>query len=510
VVWPYPHLINILSTFSFLTYSKNTFYCFGATLLRILDAWNAAWYSPQIIIGLISDHSSCMSPDQLWQAALGQLEVTLSKANFTTWFKNTSIISAEDGRITVSVPNTFTKAWFEKKYHRVILEALQQLTGKPVREITYQVGGRPPSFFTPQTSGPSVPSGAPRASLKNSAASECGLNPRYVFNTFIVGKGNELAHAAARAVAARPGEAYNPLFIYGGVGLGKTHLLQAIGHEMLAHNPSAKILYVTCETFTNEFIHSVRGGNAKKFKDTYRGVDLLLIDDVQFITGKEGTQEELFHTFNTLHQNNKQMVLSSDRPPKSIPSLEARLLSRFEWGMIADIGAPDFETRVAILEAKCLERAYQLDKNIITYIATVVYHNVRELEGALNKVIAFHQLKNIPPTLEFVKKFLTSSQPARKSATPKQIIQTVSLYYDLPISDLLGVSREKRLAFPRQIIMYLLREELKASYPAIGAELGGRDHTTAMHAYTKIKNGVEEDAKLKQDIELIRQRIYNG
>ncbi len=449
-----------------------------------------------------------MSPEQLWQAALGQLEISLSKANFTTWFKNTSLLSCEEGRAIISVPNTFTKAWFEKKYHKPIFETLQQLSGRGVREIIYQVGGKPTAFQGMAVATPLIQQSA--SSPSRAAVSEYGLNPRYVFSSFIVGKGNELAHAAARAVAARPGDAYNPLFIYGGVGLGKTHLLQAMGHEILLRNAQAKILYVTCETFTNDFVHAVRGTQTKPFKDRYRGVDLLLIDDIQFITGKEGTQEELFHTFNALHQNNKQIAFSSDRPPKAIPGLEARLLSRFEWGMIADIGAPDFETRIAILETKCQERGYQLDKNIISYVASTVQNNVRELEGALNKIIAFHQLKNIPPTLEFVKKFLTSALPARKSTTPKQIINTVSLYFDLPIEDLLGESREKRFAFPRQIIMYLLREEIKSSYPAIGAELGGRDHTTAMHAYSKIARELQEDTKLKQDIEMIRQRLYNG
>lgn len=455
-----------------------------------------------------------MSPEQIWNSALGQLEVSLSRANFTTWFKNTALVALEDGRAVVSVPNTFTKAWFEKKYHRTILETLQQVSGKGVREISYQVGGVPrPMTAAAQAQAFPIPAALPSQATANGAlsnSSESRLNPRYTFSTFIVGKGSELAHAAARAVAARPGEAYNPLFIYGGVGLGKTHLLQGIGHEVLAHNPTAKILYVTCETFTNEFIHSVRGGNAKKFKDTYRGVDVLLIDDIQFITGKEGTQEEFFHTFNALHQMNKQVVLSSDRPPKAIPALEARLLSRFEWGMIADIAPPDFETRVAILEVKCQERGYALDKTIVNYVATVVQHNVRELEGALNKIIAFHQLKNIPPTLEFVKKFLASNQPIRKATTPKQIIQTVALYFDLPPDEFLGKSREKRLAFPRQIVMYLMRDELKSSYPAIGAELGGRDHTTAMHACNKIGRELEEDPKLKQDIELIKQRLYNA
>lgn len=456
-----------------------------------------------------------MSPDQIWQTVLGQLEVHLSKPNFTTWFKNTSLTSIEGGKAVISVPNTFTKAWFEKKYHRTIFDTLQKISNYQIKEVTYQVGMRqisPP----PTAAAPSLPaSSIPFSSFAHAAgaapnAKESGLNPRYTFSNFIVGKGSEFAHAAARAVAARPGEAYNPLFIYGGVGLGKTHLLQAIGHEVLLRAPSSKILYVTCETFTNDFINAVRGGQAKKFKDTYRGVDVLLIDDIQFITGKEGTQEEMFHTFNTLHQLNKQAAFSSDRPPKAIPGLEARLRSRFEWGMNADIAPPDFETRVAILEAKCQERHYQLDSAIINFVATAVQHNVRELEGALNKIIAFHQLKNIAPTLEFVKRLLASSQPSRKSTTPKQIIQTVALYYDLRVEDLLGASREKRLAFPRQIIMYLLREEIKSSYPAIGQELGGRDHTTAMHAYNKIVREVEADPKLKQDIELIRQRVYNA
>lgn len=449
-----------------------------------------------------------MSPEQLWQAALGQMEVSISKANFTTWFKNTTIVSIENDKVILSVPNVFTKSWFEKKYHRAIIETLQQISGKPVREIIYQVGGIQRGALPSPLAMPYPNFTAPTAA-KNKM-SENGLNPRYVFSSFVVGKGNELAHAAARAVATRPALAYNPLFIYGGVGLGKTHLLQAIGNEMLAQNPSAKVLYVTCETFTNEFVHSVRSGQGKKFKDTYRGVDALLIDDIQFISGKDGTQEELFHTYNALHQNNKQLVLSSDRHPKSIPVLEERLRSRFEWGMIADISVPDLETRIAILGAKCQERGYALEQPIINYIAAVIQHNVRELEGALNKIIAFHQLKNVPPTLDFVKKILAASQPLKKAATPKQIIQTVSLYFDLPINELLGPNREKRLSFPRQIIMYLLREELKTSYPAIGAELGGRDHTTAMHACKKILREVDADIKVKQDVEMIKQRLYNG
>jgi chromosomal replication initiator protein len=360
----------------------------------------------------------------------------------------------------------------------------------------------------PKVSTLSTPQYTPQKKI--SIAQQFGINPKYTFTTFVVGKGNELAHAAAQAVAARPGEAYNPLFIYGGVGLGKTHLIQAIGNAMLETNPQTKILYVSSEKFTNEFVNSVKEGRAREFKNRYRNVDLLLIDDIQFIGGKEQTQEEFFHTFNELHQQGKQVVLTSDRPPKAIPALEDRLRSRFEWGMIADISAPDLETRVAILQKKAQEKQFDIEQTLLTLIATNVQSNIRELEGALNKVIAFHQLKNIAPTQESVKSLLASfaEQNMRRSITPREMISEVSNYFDLKIDDILGKSREKRLAFPRQIIMFLLREELKLSYPSIGEELGGRDHTTAMHAHTKIASEIESDLKLKQDIELIKQRLY--
>jgi chromosomal replication initiator protein len=311
-------------------------------------------------------------------------------------------------------------------------------------------------------------------------------------------------------VCAQPGGVYNPLFIYGGVGLGKTHLLQAVGNELIRKNPNTRILYVTSERFTNDFISALKGGRMVEFKNRYRTVDVLLVDDIQFMTGKEGTQEEFFHTFNQLYQNNKQIVISSDRPPKAIPQLESRLISRFEQGMMADVGAPDFETRVAILESKCREKTYAIEREILHHIATCVQTNVRELEGALNKIIAFHQFKNVRATLESVKPILSSFAPSntRKTVTPKQLIHTVAGYFDVQIDDLLGQSRQKRLAFPRQIVMYLMREEMKASYPSIGTELGGRDHTTAMHAYEKICGCLEEDEKLQHDMELIKQKLY--
>ncbi len=455
-----------------------------------------------------------MTNFEIWDAVLADFELRVSKANFTTWFKHTGIATFQEGQVVICVPNQFTKSWLEKKYHSDLIKTLERVTGRPVKKIDYHVdqlknieekectvSERP---IVSSISNPiySVP--------KTTLASQYNLNPKYTFNTFIVGKANELAHAAAQAVAARPGEAYNPLFIYGGVGLGKTHLIQAIGHTMLEANPQTRILYVSMEKFTNEFIAAVKEGRAKEFKERYRNVDLLLIDDIQFIGGKEQTQEEFFHTFNELHQNSKQVVLTSDRPPKAIPTLEDRLRSRFEWGMIVDIGSPDLETRRAILQAKAQEKKFFLPDELAQLIAANVQSNIRELEGALNKIIAYHELKNMEPSKESIKSILATAaiQHTRKSATPRDIVAAVIKYYDVQEIDILGKSREKKLSFPRQIIMYLMREELKLSFPAIGDELGGRDHTTAMHAHTKILNEVENDLKLKQDIESIKQQLY--
>ncbi len=460
-----------------------------------------------------------MDTHELWQAALGELELKLSKANFTTWFKNTFIASFHDGQIMVAVPNTFTKAWLEKKYHKEISVCLQTLSNGTIRNVSYRVETRP---GTPQIIPTIEEVRAARASEEvyedlrvfvpafSSGQSDFGLAGKYCFENFVVGKQNELAHAAAQAVSAAPGAAYNPLYLYGGVGLGKTHLLQAIGNGLRARNPQANVLYVTCERFTNEFIDSVRNGKASEFKDRYRNVDILLIDDIQFITSKERTQEEFFHTFNHLHQNNKQVVITSDRPPKAIVGLEPRLASRFGMGMLADIGTPDFETRVAILETKTREKNYLLNRDLLHSVANTISSNVRELEGALNKIIAYHQFKNLTPTAESVQSVLASLVPSKNARTlsPRHIIEAVSTYYDLAIDELLGKSREKRLAYPRQIIMFLLREEIRSSYPAIGMALGGRDHTTAMHAYDKISGLVITDEKLRQDLEVLRERIY--
>jgi len=457
-----------------------------------------------------------MNTHEIWQAVLAEFELSLSKAHFTTWFKNTGIADYNDGNTIICVPNSFTKSWLEKKHHSQIIKILERVTGKPIKKIEYLVENIKNikneectvSIQHTQLSASNNP--LYNNQKKNTLGQRFGLNPKYTFDTFVVGKGNELAHAAAQAVARCPGDTYNPLFIYGGVGLGKTHLIQAIGQTMLETNPQIKILYVSSEKFTNEFVSSIKEGRAKEFKDRYRNVDLLLIDDIQFIGGKEQTQEEFFHTFNELHQQGKQVVLTSDRPPKAIPALEDRLRSRFEWGMIADISAPDLETRLAILQKKIQERNFKISEKLVQYIATNIQNNIRELEGALNKIIAYHELKNIIPTEETLKLILSSfaEQSMKLSITPREVITTVASYFDIKIEDVLGKSREKKLSFPRQIIMFLLREELKLSYPNIGDELGGRDHTTAIHAHTKIATNIDNDLKLKKDVERIKQRLY--
>ncbi len=458
-----------------------------------------------------------MDTQELWATALGELELQLSKANFTTWFKDTFISEITNDRVVIAVPNNFTKAWLESKYHKDILKSQQRVTSDAVREVNYKVEVRNASSEAQQIPVQEVPSFEQGRGFQLSGDKQTGnsgetLNPKYLFENYIVGKQNEFAHAAAMAIPKNLGTTYNPLFIYGGVGLGKTHLLQAIGHEVVKQHQGKRVLYVTGEKFTNDFINAVRTGRAREFKDVYRTVDVLILDDIQFFSGKVETQEEFFHTFNHLHQDNKQIILSADRPPKAITALENRLLSRFEWGMTADISSPDFETRVAILESKCREREWSMSSDIVHHVAESITSNVRELEGALNKIIAYHQLKNQVPTLDTVTPIIQTFRPIDivKTITPRELMGVVAEYFDITNDEIVGKSREKRLAFPRQIIMYLMREEMKYSYPSIGAELGGRDHTTAMHAYSKIKKCFETDEKLKHDIEIIKQRIYSS
>ncbi len=468
----------------------------------------------------------------LWKAVLAELELSLSKANFTTWFKSTFVDMFDEGVVTVGVPNGFTKSWLEQKYRKEILQTLKKVSPIEIKDVNFKVASKPtqsqhepienllkekpqeePVDVSSLSTMPKRTITPPSVVIRSQPmiqSDSTGLNPKYVFDSFVVGKGNELANAACMAVAENPGFSYNPLFLYGGVGLGKTHLMQAVGNKIKKNNPKANVVYVTSEQFTNEFVSAIKSNTIDRFKNKYRSADALLIDDIQFIAGKEQTQEEFFHTFNVLHQTNKQVVLTSDRAPKMLSSIEQRLISRFEWGMIADIGVPDLETRVAILMKKCQERHYNLDGEIIHFIAQNISTNIRELEGALNRIIAQHQLENKQITLDSVKDILSNiaSSPKKGSVTPKVLMENVANYFDISVEDLKGPSRKKELVTPRQIAMYLMREELKASYPSIGHQLGGRDHTTAIHAYSKVSEDLSADEKLRNDLDLIRQRLY--
>jgi chromosomal replication initiator protein len=430
----------------------------------------------------------------------------------STWFKNTSIVSITQEEIVVGVPNGFAKEWLENKYHKFILKALQNICPE-IKKVVYKIVG---DFKPSKNSARSNVNHAKTFSEnftdneKNNTFND-DLNPRYTFDNFIVASNNELAYAACSAVSKKPGTVYNPLFIYGGVGLGKTHLLQSIGNELLRKDPKKKIKYASSEKFTNELINAIGGKNTKGFKDLYRKIDVLIIDDIQFLAGKEKTQEEFFYTFNTLYEKNKQVVISSDRPPKAIPALEERLRSRFEGGMIADIGFPEYETRLAILKAKSKEKNFEMPEDSLNYVALHIQKNVRELEGALNRIIAICELNNSYPDLDKTTEILEQiiSQPIKKATTPKDIIKNVSSFYGVALDDLKSRSRKTEIVKPRQIAMYLMRSEIKSSFPSIGSWLGGRDHTTAMHAHEKISKEIENDKIIEQEIQLIIERIYN-
>ncbi len=446
-----------------------------------------------------------MTNQQIWQAILGNLEVTLSKANFTTWFKNTAIVEKGPNYVVISVPNLFTKEWLQNKYSEDILKALRMIAPE-VKEIKYQiVSGNSPAPKNSQQENQAKGTMSRPAATQNTT----GLNPKYTFGTFVTGKSNELAHAACLGVSKKPGMVYNPLFIYGGVGLGKTHLMQAIGHEILEKTPSSKVLYVSSEKFTNEFVQAISTGRVSHFKEIYRTVDVLMIDDIQFLAGKEQTQEEFFHTFNALHQNNKQIVLSSDRLPKDIPAIEERLVSRFEWGMVADIQAPDFETRLAILKSKAQEKNYDVSSEVLTHIADTIQSNIRELEGALNRLMVYCQLNNTKPTVEQAKTVLAGVASAKKRVvTIKKLMEVVADFYNITIDDLLKQSRRKEFVKPRQVAMFLMREQLENSFPSIGEHFGGRDHTTVMHAVDKISKLMNEKESMKQEVDLLVNKLY--
>jgi len=458
-----------------------------------------------------------MDLHELWKAALGEIGLQISKANYKTWLANTSIVDKKNGVVIVAVPNSFTKEWLENKYHKFILRSLRNIESE-IKEVTYQIK---PNYIKEELKDKKQPKEDELIIHKQldfaelNVDAETNLNPRYTFDNFIVGPSNELAHAAASAIVKNLGNKYNPLFIYGGVGLGKTHLIQAIGNAVRKENRNKKIKYVTSERFTSEVITTLRSGSLRPndiddFKKRWREIDLLIIDDIQFLSGKEKTQDEFFHTFNALYDAGKQIIISSDRPPKSIQTLEERLRSRFEGGMIADVSYPDLETRITILKTKANEKGFDFSYDILEYIALNIKKNIRELEGALNRLIASNLNANKKDlNLTEVKKALNIIvNTPKKSTTFKNIIKAVAEFYDISEKELLERSRKKEIVKPRQVIMYLLREELKSSFPFIGLKVGGRDHTTAIHACDKIKKEIELDQNFNDEINMIREKLY--
>lgn len=450
-----------------------------------------------------------MIKEELWQAVLAQVQLNISPANFATWFKNTGIAQIKEGQVEVSVPNSFTKEWLGKKYDKSIFKILHSLDDQ-IREVSYIID-RPAVKIIRKKRAEEWVSPAQLEFAEFKTDKETSLNPRYTFENFVVGSFNELPHAAALAVSRKPGMLYNPLFIYGGVGLGKTHLLQAIGNEVMKNLADKKVKYAPAEKFTSGVIFSIRNQKMDSFKAQYNQIDVLIIDDVQFLAGKEKTQEEFFHIFNTLYEKNKQIIISSDRSPKAIPALAERLRSRFEGGMLADVSSPDFETRVAILKSKTNERQLLLPDDVLEYIASNVQKNIRELEGALNRLAAYQKLQGRAPDIETVKLLLKSmTLPSSRVATPNKVIKEVASFYDLKERELINASRRKEIVHPRQIAMFLLRQELKCSFPFIGRKFKGKDHTTAIYAISKITKEIQQNSKLGEELEIIKQKVYES
>ena len=446
---------------------------------------------------------------KLWDMALAEIELTISKASFGTWFKNTFISKQDQGTVYLSVPNTFVRDWLLNKYHKFILKALRDASSD-IRALEYLI-----TKIEDRNKAKNEATG-----LKNNVSDQLGLNelyvnrdsnlnPKYTFESFIVGPFNEVAYAAAQAVVKNPGTNYNPLYIYGGTGLGKTHLIQSIGNHIKRQNESKKIFYLTSETFSTDYVNSVINNKVHQFKEKYRKYDVLIMDDVQFFSNKDKTQEELFHLFNNFYENNKQIVFSSDKPPKYIQNLEERLRSRFEGGMIVDVGRPDYESRLAILRSKVRNNNLQISDEVVEFLASVVQDSIRELEGALNSVICQSQTKNKNLSVTEVKALIKNSIKPQKTISVKDVISVISNFYNIEEKILYEKTRRKEIVKPRQVIMYILREDFNTSYPYIGQKMGGRDHTTVIHAYEKIKEDMKKDSLLNQEIDQIRVMLYN-
>lgn len=469
-----------------------------------------------------------MNLTQIWQAALGTIQMQTSRQEFDTWLRGTSLLSLDGGLATVSTTSPFHKEGLENRFMAPVRRSLGDVVGYPVqvRVVIAGLNGTVPRAELVPGMNVSVPtddegaypyrnggsSGSERAvQLDLSSAMRTGmLNPKYTFSRFIVGSSNRLAHAACLAVADNPGQHYNPLFLYGGVGLGKTHLLHAIGNSLLDRDPEINVLYVSSEKFTNDLINAIRRQQTEEFRIRYRNIDVLLIDDIQFIAGKDATQEEFFHTFNALHSAAKHIVISSDKPPKAILTLEERLRSRFEWGLIVDVQPPDLETRTAILRAKGEQMNVHVPNEVIDFLAHKVQSNIRELEGSLNRVAAFAELHGLPISVEVATSALADllGSARRKRITAEQIIQAVSEHYGIDVRVMQGRSRSRNIVVPRQVAMYLLREETESSLVDIGQMLGGRDHTTVMYGCEKISEEINADNRLRSEVLAIREKLY--
>ncbi len=455
---------------------------------------------------IVSDEATL---EQLWQSALGEIEVQISRPNFITWFKNTRFIHKKGNAACIGLPNNFAKEWIENKYSKVVLGALRALE-ESITKVEFVVvsskfGGAPRGAKAQKNQTTEIQMPFPEFKID----SETGLNPRFSLNSFIVGKSNELAHAAATGIINEVGSKYNPLFIYGGVGLGKTHLIQAVGNEIRAkYGGKVKVKYTSAEKFTNDVIWAIKNRRMETIKEKYRLVDVLIIDDIQFIIGKQATEEEFFHTFNALHENNKQIIVSSDKPPKFMPDLAERLRSRFEGGMLVDIAYPDYELRYAVLKTKAQERGMELADEIFEVLANRIQRTLRELEGILNKILFYQRAKQVTITTRLVEEILAEvlQEPVR-SINPNIVIKSVADSFGISIADLIGASRKRELVGPRQITMYLLRDLLDLSYPNIGERIGKRDHTTALYAYEKIAQEMNKNQSLNQKIISIRELI---
>lgn len=460
--------------------------------------------------------------ERLWRTVLGEIEIAVSSGNFVTWFKNTHLLVASDDTVVIGVGSIFIKGQLERKYNDLIIKALTnngltptkieykiQPTARPTSEdATELLSNEPVRTARASVSSPFSVQPAVRPSANSNNSMRPHLNDRYTFDNFIVGAGNELAFAACQSIAHNLGTRYNPLFLYGGSGIGKTHLIQAAGNAILAANPSAKVIYINTEQFVKEFVSALRLQKTTEFANTYRSADVLIVDDIQFIAGKEKIQEEFFHTFNSLHQNNKQIIISSDKPPKEIPTLEERLRSRFAWGVSIDMQTPDFETRCAIIQTKAMAHNIELTVDVVEHLATNNQSNIRELEGALNQLLAWCEMRGLEPTLEVATDLFGSSKGRPKHLSAKQIIERTARHFQIPVDDIMGPKRDKDIVMPRQVAMYMMRSELHLSFPKIAHELGRKDHTTAMHSIEKIQLEVDSNPDVRTAINEIKEHLY--